>query len=124
MSDFRRTAVGCILLLVGLLLCVLPDLFLESRNSTYFRASVDSWRLTGPVETWQAGPIRINAADTDELLNIPGVGETFASLIVSEREQNGAFHYPEDLISVRGIGPKSVDKMRNMIDLTMDESRK
>lgn len=47
---------------------------------------------------------KLNAATALELTAIPGVGPVLAQSIVSEREQNGPFAYPEDLSSVRGVG--------------------
>ena len=41
-----------------------------------------------------------------------------AALIIAERERGGPFSYPEDLLSVRGIGAKKLESIREMLDLT------
>jgi len=61
------------------------------------------------------GAVDINAAGPDELDSLPGVGPAIAQRIIDERNAGGAFHYPEDLLSVRGIGEKTLNKLRDQI---------
>lgn len=68
------------------------------------------------------GPVRINDAEPEELTCLPGVGETIAALIVEERTKNGPYYYTADLESVRGIGPRTIERFREMIDLSQNES--
>ena len=74
------------------------------------------------ISTEEKGTVALNLDDAEELTVLPGVGETIAALIVTEREKNGPFHYAEDLEAVKGIGPKTLDGFRDMIDLTEGES--
>ncbi|GAB4316241.1 ComEA family DNA-binding protein [Pseudothermotoga lettingae] len=60
--------------------------------------------------------VNINRADLEKLSELPGIGEVKASEIIKFREQNGPFEKPEDLLEVPGIGPKTLDKIRDMID--------
>lgn len=48
--------------------------------------------------------VDINIAGMDELMTLPGIGEARARAILDDREANGPFRYPEDLIRVEGIG--------------------
>lgn len=57
------------------------------------------------------GPVAVNTADADELDTLPGVGEVIAQRIIEEREENGPFYYPEDLMNVKGIGEKTLEKL-------------
>jgi competence protein ComEA len=59
-----------------------------------------------------AAPIDLNAATADELATLPGVGAAIAQRIVQWREQNGPFASVEDLMKVKGIGEKSLEKLR------------
>jgi len=59
--------------------------------------------------------VNINTATVEELQALPGVGAATAASIVEEREANGAFAAPEDLMRVSGIGEKRFAKMRGMI---------
>ena len=57
------------------------------------------------------GTVDVNTAPADVLDELKGVGPVLAQAIIDEREQNGPFYYPEDLIAVKGIGEKTLDKM-------------
>lgn len=46
-----------------------------------------------------------------------GVGEVIAQRIIEEREENGPFYYPEDLMNVKGIGEKTLEKLLSHIRL-------
>lgn len=75
---------------------------------------------TTPVEqdglgASDAAPININTADVAELDELPGVGESTARAIVEDREANGPFATPEDLMRVSGIGEKKFAKLEAMI---------
>ena len=63
------------------------------------------------------GTVQVNHASPAELDQLPGVGPALAQEIIAEREKNGFFHYPEDLVSVRGIGPKTQESMREQLRL-------
>ena len=51
-------------------------------------------------------PLPVNRADQAELLRLPGIGPKLAENIISYREGQGGFAGPDDLIKVKGIGPK------------------
>ncbi len=54
-----------------------------------------------------AGPVNINTADAETLSReLTGIGLSKAEAIVAYREQNGAFEVPEELLKVKGIGPR------------------
>lgn len=53
--------------------------------------------------------ININTAPAELLVELDGIGETKAIAIVSHRETNGPFESAEDLTSVRGIGPGTLE---------------
>lgn len=59
--------------------------------------------------------VDINRASASELEALPGVGPATAEKIVSEREANGPFESPEDLMRVPGIGEKKFEAMREMV---------
>ncbi len=60
-------------------------------------------------------PIDLNRASAQELVQLPGVGETIAKRIVDFREEHGPFKRVEDLMKVKGIGEKSLEKIRPYI---------
>lgn len=61
------------------------------------------------------GPVNINVASVAELDELPGVGEATAVAIVEDRERNGTFTTPEDLMRVSGIGEKKFAKLEGLI---------
>lgn len=63
------------------------------------------------------GTVAVNRGDADELRLLYGIGDTLAEAILAERERGGAFYLPEDLLSVRGIGPKKLAAFRWQLDL-------
>jgi competence protein ComEA len=56
--------------------------------------------------------VDINRADVPELIQLPGIGEVLASRIVASRETSGPFADLADLRRVRGIGPKTFERLR------------
>ena len=60
-------------------------------------------------------PIDLNRATAGELIQLPGVGEVIAKRIVDFREEHGPFKRVEDLMKVKGIGEKSLEKIRPYI---------
>jgi len=57
--------------------------------------------------------ININTATSDQLQTIKGIGVTTAERIIAEREKVGEFKSVDDLLNVKGIGPKSLAKIRS-----------
>lgn len=60
------------------------------------------------VELLRGGGVNVNTAPAEELMTLPGIGPVLAQAIIDERTARGSFHYPEDLIAVKGIGPKTL----------------
>lgn len=58
------------------------------------------------------GKISINTANAEMLTEVPGIGPKTAGKIISYREEHGAFKTLEDLQEVKGIGDKSLAKMK------------
>jgi competence protein ComEA len=64
------------------------------------------------------GPgVNINTADAATLQTLPGVGPATASKIIADREANGPFKTPEDLMRVSGIGEKKLEAIRELISV-------
>ncbi len=55
---------------------------------------------TGPDST---GKVNINTATREELMTLSGIGEAKADLILSYREEHGAFQKIEDIMNISGI---------------------
>lgn len=62
-------------------------------------------------ETAAYAVIDLNRATEEELMALPGIGETLAGRIVQWREENGDFRTREDVLSVQGIGETTYEKL-------------
>jgi comEA protein len=67
-------------------------------------------------------PININTANSEELQQVPGIGPATAEKILQMRKSYGAFKSVDDLLSVRGIGKKRLDKMRKYLTVSKSAS--
>ena len=57
-------------------------------------------------------PINLNTATADQLEAIPGIGPVLAQRIIEYRQTRGRFQSVDELLEVRGIGPKRLESMR------------
>ena len=56
--------------------------------------------------------ININTASINELMTIPGIGESKAKAIIEYRNNNGSFKTIEDIQNVTGIGAKLYEQIK------------
>jgi competence protein ComEA len=83
-----------------------------SSSHTHFGASTR--KMKGPKD----GQIALNSADAQELLRLPGVGPATAQRIIQKRKElGGKYRYVEQLLEIRGIGPKKLAQMRPFLRL-------
>lgn len=68
-----------------------------------------------------ADSININTATSSELQMLPGVGGKTADAIIKYREQNGDFKSVADLVNVKGIGDKKVEKLTDQVTISDSE---
>lgn len=57
-------------------------------------------------------PLDLNRANARELDDLPGVGPVLAGRIVLQRRRYGPFHGVEELLAVRGVGPRLLERIR------------
>jgi len=62
-----------------------------------------------------SGRININSASSTELETLPRVGPKTAARIISDRNENGPFTTISDLTRVKGIGKKTVERIKDLI---------
>lgn len=61
--------------------------------------------------------IRINYASVQEIEQLPGIGPSKAETIFQYREENGLFRELEDLLNISGIGEKTIESLRDYIQI-------
>src|SRR6266704_6468331 len=62
-----------------------------------------------------AQPVNINTANAEQLQTVPGIGPATAGKILQMRKSYGAFKSVDDLLAIRGLGPKRLEKMRKYL---------
>jgi competence ComEA-like helix-hairpin-helix protein len=60
-------------------------------------------------------PINLNSATSEQLQEVPGIGPATADKILRMRKAHGPFNSVDDLLAIRGIGRKRLDKMRKYL---------
>lgn len=91
-----------VLLMVCLLAVAVPVMSIAAGTSTTLQ---------------QGAKINLNNGSAAELQALPGIGAVTAERIVTFRKHNGPFASLDDLVKVKGIGAKTLEKIRPMIKL-------
>ena len=59
--------------------------------------------------------ININAATKEQLMTLNGIGEKVAERVIAYRKDVGPFKTPEEIMKVKGIGPKTFKNNQDRI---------
>jgi competence protein ComEA len=81
------------------------------RNVTF------SGRVRRGAPAGKSQRVRLNSATPEQLATLPGIGPARAEAIVQSRVRSGPFRRIEDLQRVSGIGPQTVERLRNLVQL-------
>ncbi|MBC2254279.1 ComEA family DNA-binding protein [Listeria ivanovii] len=95
---------------------------LKDEMSIYVYKKGEQGSETSTSRSEQAGEkteekININTASTSNLQTVPGIGESKATAIIEYREKEGLFQTIEDLQNVTGIGEKTIEKLKEYLDV-------
>ena len=80
-------------------------------NPSEFEAEVPEMVEVEPVV------VSINSGTKEELMTLTGIGEAYAQRIIEYRETNGDFTSVEELTNVKGIGERTLEKLKPYIKL-------
>jgi comEA protein len=61
--------------------------------------------------------INLNTATKDQLVLLPGIGESIAEQILIYRDEHGEFSTVEELRKIKGIGSKKFEKLRSYVKI-------
>ena len=125
MFTFNRNEQIILLLLCGILIVGLVIRYLDSKDPDRIpdfevrKNAVEVPPEKEKPEVSQAQElIDINSATAKEFERLPGIGPQIAGRIVAYREKNGAFKRVDDITKVRGIGPKTLERLRSHLTMS------
>lgn len=64
-----------------------------------------------------AGLLDLNTATAAQLVDLPGIGPAKAQAILAHRKSRGGFQAVEDLLQVKGIGPKIYEQIAPLVTI-------
>lgn len=70
-----------------------------------------------PDSSNSTGKINLNKATESDLTQLPGIGPSKANAIIQHRTEHGNFKTSEDLKQVTGIGDKTFEQLKDLIDV-------
>jgi competence protein ComEA len=70
---------------------------------------------SGDTSSSSAGIVNINTATATEFETLSGIGEVLAAAIVDYRTENGPFTSVDELEDVSGIGPSTLEEIRDQV---------
>ena len=90
---------------------------LDSSAADIAEAAVET--AAAPRRSGKPPPVRtnINTATSEQLQRLPRIGPALAARIIEHRRIHGPFRHPDRIVDVRGIGDKTLEKLRPWIHL-------
>ena len=87
-----------------------PEETLPSRSGTSQQSR--ETKETKPKEQKVTFPVNINTASARELEALPGIGEVLSQRIIDYRNAHGPFQSVDELIRIKGIGEKTLERIK------------
>ena len=82
-------------------------MFLSVATATVAAESADSL----------SGVVNVNTATSEQLVLLPGIGESKARAILAARGERGSFGSVDELLEVKGIGERALERIRPFVAL-------
>ncbi len=80
-------------------------------------SSSETPKATKPKEPEVTFPVNINTASLRELDALPGIGEVLGQRIIDYRKAHGPFTSIDQLLNIKGIGEKTLAKLKPYVTL-------
>ena len=110
-SEKRLVSIGLLVVAAGILYETIrmPDLYPTSAPQTDPTPSVST-----SVSRYA---VNVNEASAEELAALDVISDELAQRIVDDRNENGRFFTPEELMRVPGIGEKTYERIRAYVTI-------
>lgn len=92
-----------------------------SKAATAEQTRSDTTSLSAGTQALST-PINPNTATSTELQRLPGIGPALAERVIAYREAHGPFRRVQDLTRVRGIGTKTLARLKPYLVVSEAES--
>ena len=113
----KAWAVGFLALLMIACVVLIVLHWQNVETVTYYRASIKPETSAEPY-AWPSGAVNVNTADFDALQTLEGINRSQIEALLNDREMNGPYDFPEDLLSIKGIGEKTLQKIYDQLDFS------
>ncbi|RUM38440.1 MAG: helix-hairpin-helix domain-containing protein, partial [Desulfobulbus sp.] len=84
----------------------------KRKSKSKAKSSAKSRKSSKSKSIKRTGKVNINTADAKTLTEFTGIGPVTAKKIIAYRRKNGKFKSAADLLNVKGIGEKTLKKMK------------
>jgi len=88
-----------------------------STSSTVIETVSKVAGATTSEEKTPTGKININTANLSALDSLPGIGPVYAQRIIDYRNSSGGFKSIDEIQNVKGIGPATFNKIKDLITI-------
>ena len=88
---------------------------IEEGEQIYFPFEDELSYGYSPITGQDSGKVNLNRATKEELMTLPGIGESKAEAIITYREEYGAFQSIEEITSIPGIKEGIYDNIKDYI---------
>jgi len=114
----KRSIAGFLkIAMIGMLLC--SGLLMAGEKDAKSKTKKEETKQAQTEKTGEAKSdlVNINAASLEQLTTLPRVGPSIGQRILDFRKEHGQFKKLEELMNVKGIGPKTYEKLKELIRL-------
>ena len=80
-----------------------------------FQAEVEMGVMDSEGKESGESSVNINTAGLEELMTLPGIGESKAQAIIQYREEHGGFQSIEELTNIAGIKNGVYEKIKELV---------
>jgi comEA protein len=89
----------------------------STKTTSKSTSSVKGASTSSGSSSQVSGKVNLNSASASQLDTLPGIGATYAQRIIDYRNTNGGFKSIDEIQNVKGIGPATFAKMKDLITI-------